>query len=401
MVRERTTCILHDKNQGRIMGETVLEQFCDLPCDSGVCHPCFKSALIPSTRLVLFDVGHGDFMLVFNENDLLVVDCGCEGLIHRNIQSIACTVQSRCPNTALLISHLHRDHYSFLGFFNNRFFKKIWLPIIPVTQGSRRIGEAVLRYIFLSILSNFLEYRILLPPIFDGFRDRVRFLKKGNVFRWGGTNWEVLWPDLGDPVFTANALQKVVPLEERLKNVEDIAEKYGFNEIFEQIADRITSILETKEDAQSVSSYRELSDILKKMDKELETEDEKRRVRDVLQGADKDFRGLANWLSLVVRSSTNDFLFLGDAEGKALSQINPKRFGQFVVVKASHHGTKFAVSLAGLETDFLLISRDGHLANVNQGYFLVKTKKNLITKYHGDCILNLLCEHSPSPKIWT
>jgi ribonuclease BN (tRNA processing enzyme) len=295
------------------MGETVLELFCGPPCDSGVCYPCFKSALIPATKLVLFDVGHGDFMLLFNENDLLVVDCGSINSIHRDIQSIANRIQTRCPNTALLISHLHQDHYNFLKYFSNRFFKKIWLPVIPVTRESRRIGEAMLKYLFLSMLSDFLDYGILLPSVFEGFKDRVRFLKKGNTFRWAGTNWEVLWPDLGDPIFAAKVLQKVVPLEERLKNVDDITEKYGFNEIFEQVADRITSILETREEEQSARFYRELSDMLKKMDRKLETEDEKRRVRDVLQGADKDFRGLANWLSLVVRSDTNDFLFLGDA----------------------------------------------------------------------------------------
>jgi hypothetical protein len=251
------------------------------------------------------------------------------------------------------------------------------------------------------MLSDFLDYGILLPSVFDGFKDRVRFLKKGNTFRWAGTNWEVLWPDLVDPIFAAKVLQKVVPLEERLKNVDDITEKYGFNEIFEQVADRITSILETREEEQSARFYRELSDMLKKMDRKLETEDEKRRVRDVLQGADKDFRGLANWLSLVVRSDTNDFLFLGDAEEEALNQINPKRFGPFVVTKASHHGTKFASSLVGLETDFLLISRNGHLAHINQGYFSVKTKKNLITKYHGDCILNFLYEPPISLEVWT
>jgi len=401
VARERTTCILHNKDQRKTMGETVLELFCGPPCDSGVCYPCFKSALIPATKLVLLDVGHGDFMLLFNENDLLVVDCGSINSIHRNIQSIANRIQTRCPSTALLISHLHQDHYNFLKYFSNRFFKKIWLPIIPVTRESRRIGEAMLKYLFLSMLSDFLDYGILLPSVFEGFKDRVRFLKKGNTFRWAGTNWEVLWPDLGDPIFAAKVLQKVVPLEERLKNVDDITEKYGFNEIFEQVADRITSILETREEEQSARFYRELSDMLKKMDRKLETEDEKRRVRDVLQGADKDFRGLANWLSLVVRSDTNDFLFLGDAEEEALNQINPKRFGPFVVTKASHHGTKFASSLVGLETDFLLISRNGHLAHINQGYFSVKTKKNLITKYHGDCILNFLYEPPLSLEVWT
>jgi hypothetical protein len=69
------------------MGETVLELFCGPPCDSGVCYPCFKSALIPATKLVLFDVGHGDFMLLFNENDLLVVDCGSINSIHRKQDS--------------------------------------------------------------------------------------------------------------------------------------------------------------------------------------------------------------------------------------------------------------------------------------------------------------------------
>jgi hypothetical protein len=384
------------------MGETVLELFCGPPCDSGVCYPCFKSALIPATKLVLFDVGHGDFMLVFNENDLLVVDCGGINSIHRDIQSIANRIQSRCPSTALLISHLHQDHYNFLKYFNNQFFKKIWLPIIPVTRESRRIGEAMLKYLFLSILSDFLDYRILLLPVFDGFKDRVRFLKKSNTFRWAGINWEVLWPDLKDAVFIAKVLQKVVPLEKRLKEVDDIAEKYGFHEIFERVAAEITSILEAREDEQSARFYRELSNLLMKMEKELETDDEKRRVKAVLQGADEDFRRLVHWLSLVVRSKDNDFLFLGDVEKEALNQINPKCFGPFVAVKVSHHGTEFADSLEGLETDFLLISRDGHgLRPINQGYFSVKTKKNLITKYHGDCILNLLCEQSLSLEVWT
>jgi hypothetical protein len=401
VTRERTTCILYNTDQRKIMGEAVLELFCGPLCDSGVCYPCLKSALIPATKLVLFDVGHGDFMSLFNENAVLVVDCGCINSIHRDIRSIANRIQTRCASAALVISHLHRDHYNFLKYFNNRFFKKIWLPIIPVTHESRRIGEAMLKYLFLSMLSDFLDYSILLPSIFDGFKDRVRFLKKGNTFRWAGTSWEVLWPDLGDPIFAAKVLQKVVPLEERLKNVDDITEKYGFNEIFEQVADRITSILKAGEEEQSAPFYRELSDILNKLDRKLETEDEKRRVREVLKGADKDFQELANWLSLVVRSDTNDFLFLGDAEEEALNQTNPKRFGPFVMTKASHHGTKFASSLVGLETDFLLISRNRHLAHINQGYFSVKTKKNLITKYHGDCILNLLHEPPLSLKVWT
>jgi hypothetical protein len=248
----------------------------------------------------------------------------------------------------------------------------------------------MLKYFFLSTVSGFLDYRYLLPRLFDGFRHSVRFLKKDDVFNWAGISWEVLWPDLKNQVFIEKVLEKVAPLEERFTQVGDIIEKYGFNEILERVVITITSILEAENEEQTNELYQQLSAILRQMERELETEDEKVRVREVLQGSERGFRELANWLSLVIRSDNNDFLFLGDAEKEALDQINPKRFGSFIAVKASHHGTKFASSLVGLETDFLLVSRDGHLTPINQGYFSIKTKRNLITKFDGDCVLNLL-----------
>lgn len=218
--------------------------------------------------ITVFDVGFGQSILMEEDGDQLLVDCGSSDPKYgATISCIRDKLQQ--PNTlrrVALLTHYHKDHYSFFSKLGDQLFDGFYLPFVAFhkktsNKTSKETGketgketskeesklectlaeEAMLGYILEAsckidadmLLCN--QIKKLLELVKDS--GWVAVPRRGDVFRLGRTKCEVLWPDIPHGV---DSLHHEHKRREQIQHIKSILDEYiEDHELFNQTWDNI------------------------------------------------------------------------------------------------------------------------------------------------------------------
>jgi len=329
----------------------------------------------------MFDVGHGDCVLLSNNAKFLLVDIGARW--PRWYQHVARQVEASVPPNnvcGLVVSHYHWDHYSLFRTLTRPegLFSKIYFPALPVAGPGWAAGQAMRDFLLAATLGRFGYYAIL-PEVFRRFRSRIVSCQKGERISEGNMDLLVLWPDFSSPLLRTKRIirtathvrQTIEPLLKRhnIPFPSELTDDYTTDAFLDQLTDL---------------RYREMG------------EESMQALNRVLGEIEHDFRGLADTFSLAIgpaADSTQRPLFLGDLPDPVLNRLDiPQVEGAYDVVKSAHHGTRFGRKLVGLTTRFLLVSRNRYelprVKDVHRGYLYdMNSHLRLNTECLGTCLI--------------
>jgi hypothetical protein len=330
--------------------------------------------------LVLFDVGHGECILICSDwLKGFLIDCGAK--YPRNHLQVPFLIEKFLPHNnscGFVISHYHSDHYSLFQCFNrpDRLFSNIYVPDMPTTGPNGHVTYAIMEFLAVASVINFRNYRIL-PDIFRKCKKRPIQRKKGQFIHEAGLSFYVFWPDPSHKALkTASIIQKAKMARQKIKPWID---KYRIS-----IAD------------EKGVSIEQFFDLLQELSlREVPEPEERKQVEKTLRQLEGIFKKSADRLSLGFKTYNQakgeKFLFLGDLENAVLNRITITK-GEFAYdfVKASHHGTRFGKSLRKLSTEFLLVSRNkgeySRISDIHNGYFSqMRCRLVLSTEFLGTC----------------
>ena len=122
--------------------------------------------------LYLFNVGHGNFILLKNDNEALIVDAGSKTLNPDELwKSIAETFKACLGEATLkgiIITHDHNDHKCFIDAIKTTLAQKI-----PIFLGEKAAnGKETLQKLFSNLTFNFLEPKTNLSALKDNSNDQ-------------------------------------------------------------------------------------------------------------------------------------------------------------------------------------------------------------------------------------
>lgn len=218
--------------------------------------------------ITVFDVGFGQSILMEEDGDQLLVDCGSrDSKYGATISCIRDKLQQ--PDTlrrVALLTHYHKDHYSFFSKLGNQPFDGFYLPLVAFhKKRSKETGketgketskeeskeaselectlaeEAMLGYILGAsckidadmLLCN--QIKKLLELVKDS--GWVAVPRRGDVFHLGRTKCEVLWPDISQGV---DSLRHEHKRREQIQHIKSIINEYiEDHELFNQTWDNI------------------------------------------------------------------------------------------------------------------------------------------------------------------
>lgn len=210
--------------------------------------------------ITVFDVGFGQSILMEEDGDQLLVDCGSSNSKYgATISCIRDKLQQ--PNTlrrVALLTHYHKDHYSFFSKLGDQPFDGFYLPFVAFhKKTSKETGketskeasklectlaeEAMLGYILEAsckidadmLLCN--QIKKLLELVKDS--GWVAVPRRGDVFHLGRIKCEVLWPDIPQGV---DSLRHEHKRREQIQHIKSILNDYIENhELFNQTWDNI------------------------------------------------------------------------------------------------------------------------------------------------------------------
>ena len=239
-------------------------------------------------------MGHGNSVGLFDNGITpFVIDCGTRDTDKEsNFFNLIMTSLRKHSTRDLVISHYHFDHYSLINKFPFNFFDNIYVPALPPQSRSANVI-----YQFLSVATVLAFRNYSLTPIITKYGKRICPLVKGDLFNAMNREWEVLWPDY-EVVDRINR-RKINRIQ---SEIEKIVEELDPNdrEAFEKTYGTLTRAFSKKE-------KREEQILLPNISLEKETDD---RFNEPLRKIEGGFKTLANSVSLVIRDSFADFLFL-------------------------------------------------------------------------------------------
>ena len=163
--------------------------------------------------ITVFNVGFGQSILMEEEEEQLLVDCGSSGknASKKYKATISCIKEQMqySQRKVALLTHYHEDHYSFFSELDKQSFDGFYLPCAAIKR-NRETGklecalaeEAILGYILGASCKNAAEMflcsqiRMLLDLVKDN--GWIAVPRRGDVFRLGRIKCEVLWPDISE-----------------------------------------------------------------------------------------------------------------------------------------------------------------------------------------------------------
>lgn len=156
--------------------------------------------------MTVFNVGFGQSILMEEDGDQLLVDCGSKNSSSRWVCSISYMKNSLAGtkrNRTALLTHYHVDHYRYFKEMKPHSFDDFYLPYVGFqskSKGSILTEEALLTHLFLK--GNKSDTKVYLQDQMQVVSDllkkngRIAVLMKGDYFTLGHTICEVLWPSL-------------------------------------------------------------------------------------------------------------------------------------------------------------------------------------------------------------
>jgi hypothetical protein len=339
----------------------------------------FKSEFRLDSRVVLFDVGHGDCLLSLDKHDRgLLVDCG-SWRPHSHVE-VPLTIENllnKNNDCGFIISHYHFDHYSLFHWLTHPdlLFSKIYVPFLPIRGPGTLAAKAVRHFLYAAILVDYSYYRIL-PEIFGRAKRPIITCKRGDYIKAANQTLKVLWPDISNAILDTSETQQAAG----------------------QILSSITSLLPDLgvripgfEEVSTTSFFKYLEDVRRK---ELPNE-QKGIIQHLLSELEGAFRKLANLFSIVAnsyRKRYDRFLFLGDVNDSILDYITIPGKRDYAFIKAAHHGTTFGSSLKDMSTEFVLLSRSKKefptIRKIHDGYICDLNYNTILsTDFLGHCLI--------------
>ena len=338
-----------------------------------------KGVKVPPMEIIVPDMGHGDCVGIFRPKKALLIDFGTNGVKRRagEAQEVENMINTR-NERKLIISHYHSDHYSLVKRFPSKYFDESYLPALPPRTA---VGRVLLQTLALLIVMRYRHYP-LIPEIIRTSR-KIRPSIRSDTFTAVGLRWKVEWPDY-------RVLEKIRRVHNKSENlrrkISRITQKLSEAQRrrFEEIYGYLSRSLAPEE------RYENLKRIFPEMDRyEISGNSaiDNNSLRQHLREVEKDFKGITNYASLIVRN--NLFLFTGDVANKVLDSYVRLNDQPYFFAKASHHGSCYGSGLDGLSGDILTISRDKR-SKIRKEYFYNVDWKILIdTARHGSCYLNV------------
>ncbi|MFC1487446.1 hypothetical protein ACFLRN_07170 [Thermoproteota archaeon] len=330
-------------------------------------------------NLVLFDVGHGECILIFDGMlKSFLVDCGA--LYSRKHLNVPRWIERILPNnnsSGFVISHYHIGHYNLFQCFKrpNFLFSNIYVPNLPTKGVNKHVSYVLMEFIAVANVINFRNYRIL-PDIFRRFKKTPIPLQKGDLIHEMGLSFRVFWPDPKHKALNTKAI--ITKAKKLRKKIKPWIDKYEIS-----IPDEDVSI------AHFFGILQELSL------KEVPDFEETNKVEKTLSDLDGIFKECCDLLSIGFQTQNgslgNKFLFLGDLKNSILNNIIiTKNNFEYDFVKASHHGTRFGRSLKNISTEFVLVSRNEteypRIRKVHPGYYKkIRCRILLNTNFSRTC----------------
>jgi len=340
----------------------------------------FKSKSNLDYNTMIFDVGHGDSVLLLDqENKGLLLDCGSlKPQLHIEVPMTIESVLPKDKSCGFVVSHYHFDHYSLFHWIKNPtlVFSKIYVPYLPFSGPGFEAARAIMDFTWAAVLADYSYYRIL-PEIFGKTNSQIVPCKKGDFVTEGNQNLRILWPDISHSILGSNKIR--------------------------QIARKVTATIEstmadldyrvpTFQPEDSFSQFIEYVNYLKNQDL---ADEKKRKIQAVLGNVEGEFRTVANLLSIVAvsfRKRNGRILHLGDAEDDVLNEITISGSYNYSFIKAAHHGTCFGESISNLDTEFLIISRSkrefSDIKEIHDGYLAdIQCRMILSTEHLHHCLV--------------
>lgn len=175
-------------------------------------------------KLEMFNVGFGDCFWLYNDENLLWIDCGSVAKPYDSFSMIEFAhrlmsdAEGRFEQKNALITHFHKDHISGFEHLANSnrqttnindqaLFDKVYIPYLTIARNGRLVFMelVIFAYVFLSSHSSGHEAAraILTHPIWLTQICRINDIKcvsTGDQFAIGNDNFEVLWPDRIFPI---------------------------------------------------------------------------------------------------------------------------------------------------------------------------------------------------------
>ena len=329
--------------------------------------------------VMLFDVGHGDCLLLLNPSRQgLLVDCGSQiPQLHTDVPRSIDSVLPKNNTCGFIISHYHFDHYSLFHWLRKPelLFHQVYVPYLPFQGPGYQAARAIMDYISAAVLVDYSYYRIL-PEIFGKTARPIVPCKKGDHIKEASQNLRVLWPDIWNPALGTDRIQRIARHVQQ--SIEPVLSDLDFQIPVFREADSVLAFFEYLEDLRR----QELP------------EQGKRRVQGILSEIEGAFKDLANSFSIIAnsyRKRHSRFLFLGDAEDQILDTIKVPGRSDYICIKAAHHGTNFGKAISGLSTEFLLISRSKKefpIKDLHDGYLLKLGYRTILsTEFLRHCLV--------------
>jgi len=324
------------------------------------------SDVVPSTRLTMFDVGHGDCLLVEVNGEELLVDCGSRS--PAKYTQVPTYIKN--DHLSFVLCHYHSDHYNLSPHLSSRSgFRTVYVPALPIAKPLLPISLFICNFLSLATLA-FHRYFPALPFLMN--QRRVVPLEKGQPLREAGIEWQVLWPDFADlPFFrrivsvAQRATEEINALIEHLTH----EQKHAFETLSSSL---FRSLKQGEESFVYDQEARQLAPL------ELPAESRRR-----LESLEDTFHTVADTLTLVFASDIA--AFFGDADQRVLDIVEPLERTP-LIVKASHHGTRFGECLQRMDATVLMISRGSSTGRLHPSYLnAMRPKLTLRTDIHGTC----------------
>lgn len=336
-------------------------------------------------QIELLNVEFGDCTaLIGDRKSLLMVDCGS---INNKLRSpemdmhdVFRFIMNRYRGVIkrdFLLTHFHRDHYCGFNYIiknDPRYFRRIYLPHIPLTETGRNpiLELAVYSYIFLPPETDISQVNTACITALMNLSEKtgtenIFTLKTNDSFYLDGTEFTVLSPDADNFVCSS----KIIDAADRIRNK---AGSYEFGtavDSFISCFNRCSLEFSASRPVNAILRRRALDDLRNEYEqiKELRSKYRTESLQEFVSGIFSDrsfsqkYSETVNSASVVFHNSIphgtlDDILMTGDTTPETVERICGRFHESYYAVKLPHHGTSGGYSpiITSLNSPHLLIS---------------------------------------------
>lgn len=339
------------------------------------------------------DMEYGEcIVLGGRDRTILMVDCGsmCQKTrdgdvpIDVRFEETAARYDS-ATDRFFLLTHYHRDHLcGFQKLLSSRpgYFSRVLLPRAPTDRrGAPLLTEFTLfSHLFSVPQSNAFQVNTACVGIFRTLADqlgadRIFTVGEGDVFRFDGVDYEVLWPRVEGFPFAPGLVSAVEELNVLFSSPfqpECVRRFLSLKETFLRLyvrcceAHRVSGREKPEIRRALLEQLENALGELESLKEDLNLSPAAHRVREILEDPlnSTAYSNSGNAASVVFQNlrpggpGPDDLLMTGDATPETLAELSDRLYDGYFILKAPHHGTASSYSslFADMSAAHLLIS---------------------------------------------